>query len=326
MEMWVIDAESLANGWQLFSLIPLRELTQGIDGVRLRVAAFALGVCALSFLLAYALANSLTGRLKKIVGTMQKVIQTGTLNERLFIDADDEIGEVQLNFNQMVDQLKRLMATNRDMGNRARAFELQALQHQINPHFLYNTLDMIFWMGKAHGCEEVCQAVSALARFYKLCLSQGSEQIRIKDELRHVQLYVDLQNMRYEDRITLSLDVPQALQEASMLKLLLQPLVENAILHGIMKRPDQRGHVGVTAEEADGVLVFTITDNGAGISPEAMAACGGGTGGADGAGGACGYGLRNIHERIQIRYGPAYGLSFARLEEGTAVYVRVPVE
>jgi len=152
----------------------------------------------------------------------------------------DEVGVLADTYNYMTEEIGLLMDSQKQAADDLRRAEFRALQAQINPHFLYNTLDMINWLSQTGRSEEVTQAIQALSRFYKLTLSRKSLMNSIETELQHVSLYVKLQNMRYDDCVTFVIDVPEELYEYTIPKLTFQPIVENAFLHGIMTTEEKK--------------------------------------------------------------------------------------
>ena len=208
-----------------------------------------------------------------------------------------------------------------------RLSEFKALQAQINPHFLYNSLDMINWLARAGELEQVSEGIQALGRFYKLTLSKKDTMGTVDKETEHAALYVKLQNMRYENRIRFVVDIDENIQSCVMPKLVFQPLVENAILHGIMEREDKQGDLLLAGWRDGDDLVFLLSDNGVGMTeeqierimrPDASAAQSAGKAGTN-------IGIYNTHERLQLYYGSQYGLTYESTPgAGTDVYIRIP--
>ena len=203
---------------------------------------------------------------------------------------------------------------------------MKALQAQINPHFLYNTLDLVNCLALREQVPAIGEAVGALSRFYRLSLSGGAERVTVAQELEHVETYLRIQNMRFDDGIALSVDVPAEVRAATILKIVLQPLVENAVLHGIREKESGRGTVtirGHTLEGAAGLeVVLEIEDDGVGMDAAQLEALGEERAGPS----EHGYGVRNIDRRLKVEYGAEYGLTFrSRPGAGTAVLVRIPL-
>ena len=196
------------------------------------------------------------------------------------------------------------------------------MQAQINPHFLYNTLDMINWMAQSGETTQVSEAVKLLSRFYRITLSRGSSIITVREELEHVTLYVQLQNMRFNDKLHFFVDVPDEMLDHTMPKLVFQPIVENSILHGILEKPVKEGNIVIMGWMEDETLVFVISDDGVGIPPEKLETIlSGNSTGSKGSNIA----ISNTHKRIRLCYGSEYGLRY-RSKPGyeTEVEIRIP--
>ncbi len=199
---------------------------------------------------------------------------------------------------------------------------MKALQAQINPHFLYNMLDMINWLAQSGQQEKVSAAIQTLSKFYKLTLSKKNITIPIGEELRHVSLYVMLQNMRFENKIEFIVDVPDEIMEYEIPKLVLQPIVENSILHGIFERESKAGNIVIMAWTENGDIIFTVSDTGMGIRPERLKTILDGTEESEHG---SNIGIYNTHMRLKYLYGEKYGLHFeSNYGQGTEVQVRIP--
>ena len=215
--------------------------------------------------------------------------------------------------------MKRIKATEEIKRQR----ELDALQAKINPHFLYNTLDSVIWMAETGDNHGVVKMVSALARLFRISIAKGHDVITLSEELLHVQNYLDIQSMRYKDKFTYSITIPPELENAPTIKLIVQPIVENSIYHGI-KYLQEEGRIEIKAEAVDDGIKIIISDNGVGMKSETAAAIlnpdqentvSSGNG----------IGLRNIDERIKLSYGEKYGLSiWSEPDEGTTVTILIP--
>ena len=206
-----------------------------------------------------------------------------------------------------------------------RIAEFNSLQAQINPHFLYNTMDMINWMAQQGRTLEVSNAVQNLSRFYKLTLSRKKGISSIAKEEEHVSIYVHLQNMRYHDSISLISDIPDELMEYQIPKLTLQPVVENSILHGILEKPSKSGTIVLTGWVEEEDIVLLISDDGVGIAPDKLPVILSGNG--TSISGGTNIAIYNTHRRLQVLYGTKYGLSYSsHLGQGTEVLIRIPAK
>ena len=211
--------------------------------------------------------------------------------------------------------------------NRARDLELKLLQVQINPHFLYNTLDNIIWMSEDDRSGDVANIVMYLSDFFRTTLSGGRTVIRLKEEFAHVEAYLKIQSYRYGDLLHFELQLPGELEDASIVKMTLQPVVENALYHGI-KNKRGGGTICVRAEEDAGEILLTVSDDGIGMSEEELRQLSRAVEGytrvkED----SSGFGLVNVSERLRMRYGDRYGLRVSSVYgEGTVVSIRIPKE
>lgn len=199
--------------------------------------------------------------------------------------------------------------------------QLSLLHMQLNPHFLYNTLDMINWKAIDLDAPEIYQPIQALSRLYKLTLSKGSRFVSVQDELEHIRLYVQLQNFRFQNKIHLQMDYDPEVLELTILNMLLQPIVENAVVHGILETETHEGHILVTVRVVRNHLCLCVEDDGKGMEKEELKRVG------KRSENSSGYGLWNIQERIRIVYGKQYGVSVNSVQgTGTRVTLTLPVE
>lgn len=196
---------------------------------------------------------------------------------------------------------------------------LRLLNEQINPHFLYNTLDMINWQAISRNLPEIYRPIQSLSRFYKISLNHGSDFIRVCDEVEHIRLYLELQNIRFKNGIAYQIEVDPSLRECYILHMVLQPIVENSVVHGIREKDSMAGNLHIAIAKARGQLQIAITDDGVGIDgPTARQLLREGS--------SAGYGLSNIQQRIQLYYGKRYGLTIESTPQvGTTVYIHMPI-
>lgn len=307
--------------WRLVSVIPVGSVFSEGQQVLLNTAALYLVFVVLACAAAIFLSGSLAKRLSLVV---EKIDQNRGKNLVPFEDNEDkdEIGQLVYNYNAMVDRINQLIAEQTETAEKLKVSEVKALQAQINPHFLYNMLDMINWLAQSGKQKEVSLAVQTLSKFYKLTLSKKNIMTPIREELWHVELYVKLQNMRYEDKISFLIDVPDEILDFEIPKLVLQPIVENSIQHGIFEKESKEGSIVIMAWLEGGDIVFVISDNGIGIPPEKLPLILDGTY-EDGRG--SNIGIYNTHLRLQLLYGQQYGLHYeSACGTGTEVQVRLP--
>ena len=244
-----------------------------------------------------------------------------------FISApvETDIAELQTldrNFDKMAGRINSLMEKQRQDQQSLHRAELELLQAQINPHFLYNTLDSIAILAESQREEDVIDMVTSLSTFFRNSLSRGEDIIPLRSELVQAKSYLEIQQIRYSDILTYSISVPESIQDRPVPKLILQPLIENALYHGIKNRRG-RGTITITGAEEDGMILLRVRDNGAGMSPEQLAQLQSGVYEEHHSG----LGLKNVHQRIRLYCGEPYGLSFeSEPGVGTTVTVRLPRE
>lgn len=238
----------------------------------------------------------------------------------------DEIAELGLSFNIMIGKIQELLAAKMKEQESLKKAELRALQAQINPHFLYNTLDTIIWMAETQQTEQVVQLVSALSSFFRISLSKGRDWITIGEEIERTRSYLTIQKMRYRDILDFRIEVDDAVANNTILKLILQPLVENALYHGI-KNKRSGGEITVRARQhGDGQIVLEVEDNGIGFTPERLEHVRAQIDDdSDEIRLESGFGIDNVNKRVKLLYGRQYGLSIESAHQvGTRVTLVIP--
>jgi len=244
-------------------------------------------------------------------------------------DNVDEITELGMSFNLMIGRIRELLNAKVKEQENLKKAELKALQAQINPHFLYNTLDTIVWMAEANKTDQVIKIVRALSSFFRIALSRGKDWISIQQEIEHVRSYLTIQRMRYRDILNYKIEVDEDILDGTILKLTLQPLVENALYHGI-KNKRNGGTIVVRAQRVGADLVrLEVQDDGVGFTPQKLAQIRSTledeTGEISLKEG--GFGLENVNRRIKLYYGKEYGLYVqSRYLGGTQVVARIPLQ
>ena len=314
---------SISNtDWFMVTILPAPPLIHESNHLMLQIALLYAGFLVLALIFANVLAHSITGRLSSVIRQMQTV-RHGPPTPMESPQAHDEIGDLIDTYNYMTRKMYELMEKQAKAAEDLRIAEFNSLQAQINPHFLYNTMDMINWMALQGQTEEISHAVQSLSRFYKLTLSRKKGISTIARELEHVTIYVQLQNMRYHDSIELITDIPDELSEYQIPKLTLQPVVENSILHGILEKESKSGTIVITGWMENEDIVLLISDDGVGIPPEILSTILSGKGNSQSGG--TNIAVYNTHRRLQILYGKDYGLTYSSNPgEGTEVEIRFP--
>ena len=290
------------------------------------VLVLLLALLTVTILFAILAQRSLSHAIHTPIARLEKFaaeLAGGNLQARAPETAVTELHELTESLNSMAGRLQDLIDENRREQENLKKSELRALQAQINPHFLYNTLDAIVWLAEAGQTREVIHITRALSDFFRISLSQGKDWIPLSEEIKHLTGYLTIQKIRYRDILDYQIEIPDELGSCQVLKLLLQPLVENAIYHGIKHRRG-RGLVKVTGRMEGTWLILQVQDNGAGMSPERLmqvrdGLCGDG-------GESAGYGLFNVNKRIQLYYNQPQGVWIeSQVGEGTTVTLKLPV-
>ncbi|TVQ35889.1 MAG: sensor histidine kinase [Spirochaetaceae bacterium] len=315
-------------GWKIVGEVSLAELL--ISTYRIRRLTFLAGLLGLvlTVVLFLFISDVITRPLLALKDTMRQA-QTGNLEVRAALHNNDEIADLCTGFNAMIGEIRSLMDRSLQERDLARQLEIRALQAQINPHFLYNTLDVILWTSQSEDKQRLIRITKALSGFFRIALSRGREFITIADEVELIRNYLLIQKMRYRDILRYTVDVDPTLMQVSVLKLILQPVVENAIEHGVIHHRGG-GAVEVTVRRRENRMIELIVhDTGRGMDrerlrevlgeiraySEPLRECSG-----------FGVGLRNVHQRIQLYYGLEWGLTIAsEAGSGTTVTARIPL-
>ncbi len=261
-------SEGKLTNWKFISVTSLKEQEQNV--LRMYVISFVSAILALILvvLISMALAESFNKPIKQLKDKMQ-LVEQGDLSVRANLEYEDEIGTLGKNFDHMLDYMNTLVEDIQTEKQRTLQARLKSLQEQIKPHFLYNTLDTINWMAREHGATDVVRMVEALTNMFRLGLSQGKDFITVKEEIEHVKNYLYIQSVRYEDKLTYVIDASEDCLKIVIPKLILQPLVENAIYHGI-KLKKGGGEIRISAKKENGQLILSVYDTGAGMSREEL--------------------------------------------------------
>ena len=243
------------TGWFLVTILPSAPLIQKSNEIIVQFALIYAGFLIVASILANILSHSITNRISSVIRQMKKV-KEGPPVPMESPNQHDEVGDLIDTYNYMTRKMEQLMENQAKAAEDLRIAEFRSLQAQINPHFLYNTMDMRNRLAQQGRTSEISNAVQNLSRFYKLTLSRKESLSTIASEEEHVSIYIHIQNMRFHDSITFISDIPDELMEFSIPKLTLQPVVENSILHGIMEKPSKSGTIVLTGWREDGDIVL----------------------------------------------------------------------
>lgn len=334
-----IYQKSSFTGWTTVGVFPMQDRIQGINEINLYIVSFVFLVSLLGIAASYYLSYSISRPIIQLSSFMHKV-ENGNMSIRYNGKRRDEIGMLGNSFNQMLAQIKRLLRQVNEEQRLKREAELRSLQAHIQPHFLYNTLDTIQWLARKDGAYEATEVVESLSRLFRIGLSRGKEIIPLADEFEHIRSYLMIQKTRYKDKLNYSIDIEPELMNLFVIKLILQPIVENAIYHGIKERRGP-GFISIRATAEEGMVVIRIEDDGNGMTEDKLSLLRtqldqvGKTDymqltpqekGEEEGGPLKSYGLRNVQERIRLSYGEPYGISLdSQWKSGTVVTIRHPI-
>ncbi|MFE0559972.1 sensor histidine kinase [Paenibacillus sp. NPDC058910] len=324
-----------ADGWRVVSMIPVQELTADMNPIRKVSIIVGIGMILSMLIMGSFFMNNLMRPVMGLVLDMKRV-GSRDMGFRIKVRSTNEVGMLACDINRVINEREEMAS---DMINtQARLYESElsqkqaefaALQSQINPHFLYNTLNCISSIGLEYGSREIAQIASCMSKIFRYSIRKD-DLVRIREELDCIQAYMNIIAIRYENKFIIEIDVDEGLLEMQTPKMILQPIVENAVYHGL-ERMDQGGRLQVTGSiDAHGDVCFQITDTGKGMDPEQLASLQAKLGMAspeptqDGQP-ATSIGLSNIHNRLRLLFGEGYGIAIqSQFGHGTTVTVRIP--
>ncbi len=312
----ILERELTQNGWHVGYCMKESKIISPLQptlllAILVWIACVVISLGALLFF-----STNISGRIRKLHGTMEEV-QQGNLEAAMADEQQDEIGDLTRGFNTMVAELRRLIEEVYKGKIRQKKYEMTALRAQINPHFLYNSLSLINWKALGIGADDISKATLALSRYYRTSLNKGKNVMSIREEIDNVRAYLEIQEMFHDYNFEVNIDVAEDILELKTLNLILQPLAENAIVHGIDRKREGTGVLTITGELEDSCVLLKVADNGVGMSAEKAEQILSSK--------SSGYGLRNVDSRIKLQYGDEYGLSVSSIEgRGTQIMVRFP--
>jgi len=316
----VVDTVSY-TGWKLVSVTPIKSLYLGLTSTRY----FAIMILSLA-ILALIIMNRLvtkrvTGPLLKLNESIKKM-EAGSPDTRIYIGGSYEVEHLGRTLQKAMDEISRLMKDIVTQQEEKRKSELDALQSQINPHFLYNTLDSIVWMIEGDHNKDAVFMITQLASLFRVSLSKGRTIIPIGDEIRHAENYMNIQMVRFKNSFSFNTEIEPEVKEYLTVKLIIQPILENAIYYGVKNMEDE-GEIVLRAYKHKGEIFIEVKDNGYGMPKEKVKYLL--TDDTRASKNGSGVGLINVHKRIQLRFGPEYGLHIeSEPDEGTTVMIHLP--
>jgi two-component system sensor histidine kinase YesM len=314
-------AKSKKTGWTVVGVTYKSDIMEQMDQMKLMYVLLTVVLLFFATVLAVIFSNALTKPIMALRKSMKQVetgnfdIQIGTTDEYM-----NEIGGLHNSFKIMIYKIRQLIENNIAEQEAKRKSELRALQAQINPHFLYNTLDSIIWMAEGSKNEEVIRMTSALSKLLRKSISNEDELVTLECEIDYVKEYLTIQKMRYQDKMEYEIVVDENILKVPIVKMVLQPIVENAIYHGI-KYKENRGLIRITGRILGNDVIIQVIDNGSGMDEETLR----NILVAKRKDESKRVGVQNVHNRLQLYYGKNYGLQYESKEgEGTTVNITIP--
>lgn len=309
------------TGWKIVSVVPMSTFNMGISGMRLTVILFIALAMLMIIIINQLVSERIAMPLKKLNDSV-KDWETGNMNPDIYVGGSLEVEHLGMTLRSTVEQLRQLMQDILVEQEEKRKSELDALQSQINPHFLYNTLDSIVWMIEGERYEDAVFMITQLASLFRISLSRGKTIISIADEIKHAQNYMNIQKIRYKNSFSVEFRIEEEILNCCTVKLIIQPLLENAIYYGV-EGMDGDGEILVTGYRKEQDVYIEVRDNGLGMPQETVNALLTENNRVRKKG--SGVGLINVYNRIRLRFGNEYQLEIeSRPDEGTMVRIHLP--
>ncbi|WP_152393842.1 sensor histidine kinase [Paenibacillus guangzhouensis] len=307
--MMAITQQIPNTNWRFHCYIPMHQVS-GNPAPILYATFIVIGICSVIVLIIISLfANGMLRRIYQLNHWMKRV-ENGGLELNIHNSSKDEIGELIDRFGNMLYRVKELI-------QEVRRKELQRLQAQMNPHFLYNTLSSVNWKALQSRSYEISHIVTSLSKYYRTALNKGDNFIAVQSELDNVKSYLDIMHITHDARFDVIYDMDEEVQRFYTINMILQPLVENAIKHGVDRLTEERGRITISACFGEGTLQFAVRDNGPGMDEEQIRKITTFR--------TAGYGLKNVQERIELFFGTGYGLTVhSDAKEGTTMTITIP--
>lgn len=317
----LIYGESQYTGWQVVSVIAEEELFKDINSVLVLILWVDIILVGIGILSALLIAQSFYRPIKTL-DTSMRLVEEGDFKAFVENNSKDEIGHLSQTFNHMIQQVESLIEQRANEAEEKRVAELNALQSQINPHFMYNTLNVIKWMAKMQGADTITKSLDQFIHLLNFCAKTKVEFITIGEEIRFIESYVGLLRLRYYNRFEIIIDIDHEIYDYYMIKFLLQPFVENAIFHGLTGSNNDY-YLKIVADLMDDAIVFKVIDNGIGIDEYTVEGI---MKGEHKQKSMNAIGIKNVLDRIKLHHGQTYGVKIESiLGEGTAISIRIPV-
>jgi len=319
----VIYDTSKSTGYKLISKVPVNMVTKDSLSIRNLTISMIILEVIVFFVIAYLISRTLTRPMRKLNFLMRKV-EGGDLNVSFASKYNDEVGQLGQSFNRMLEQINHLINEVYEKQLMLQQAELKAVQAQFNPHFLYNTLDSINWMARIHKVDDISQTAVALGELLRFSIRKDGLLIPIEEDLRQINNYLTIQKIRYRDKYEATLEIEPDIQKLYMPKLLLQPIIENAITHGLEMKMG-KGKIDISVKNVGERIRFVVHDDGAGMDPIRAEQIMSGeyvTNRLE----KTGIGLDNVRKRLLLYFGPDYKLQIdSAVQQGTTITIEIPV-
>lgn len=312
------------TGWKLVAVAPMEEVVSSYQDLRYYILILSICLIIVLIWVSTVVSEKLTVPIERLEESVES-LEAGNLETKITISGSEEIRHLGKSVQLMVNQMKRLMAEIVVEQELKRRTEFEALETQINPHFLYNTLDSIVWMIENGKNDGAVKMVTSLARLFRISI-RGRSIVPVRDELAHAEYYLAIQNVRYKNKFSYSVEASEEVKDYATVKLILQPMIENSINHGMAHmEKDDGGEIIVRAYADKGALIMEVEDNGCGMTPERLNQILGGREYVRSK--ASGIGVGNVNERIRLHFGREYGVEIiSEPDEGTIVRMRMPLQ
>lgn len=321
-EKFVTAISDLKWGWGLISAIPYSDILSVLDTVTGIISIITIIALALGTTITIGVSRSISRPIKHLAMTMNNIRSETAIRTRLDYRNNDEVKVLYDSFNKMMDRIDSLVAEAYESAIKQKITELKALQAQINPHFVYNTLDSVNWIALCNNQDIIVSMISSLSSILRYSIKEPNRLASLSEELEHVRNYLNIQTLRYENSFTVEYNIDQEFMGLKLPKFLIQPLVENSIIHGILT-VKEKGRIVISLDCSNETVLISVSDNGINADPDALN---------DYLLGkkaflreSDGFGIRSVHERIKINFGDAYGLSYKTVQGGGLVAeIRIP--
>lgn len=313
-----VTSHSTNNNWTVTLYKPQKLIYESTNFMITGNVMAIILLIVFSIIITSILSRVMVSGLEKLRANMEEV-EKGNMEIKVKSNNEDEVGALIRGFEKMIVQIKTLIEDVYESRLIQKDYEMKALQAQINPHFLYNSLSLINWMALESDQEEISKITLSLSMFYRTALNKGKNILKVRDEIKNMRSYLDIQLMMHDYEFDVDIQIDEDILDYNILNLILQPLIENAIDHGIDLKTDGRGCIKITGKKQNDEIVLIVSDNGVGMSKEQAESILSNK--------SNGYGVKNVNERIKLYYGEQYHLKIeSEIGIGTKVEITIPIQ